>query len=163
MMTTRLIGGEYIHRDPAFPTHQTPEHEPGMDLRDYFAGRAMQALIAGRADQPIAGFDHDWRLIVAARSYQDGRRDAAGAGAEMSGHIKQSRSNWFCGPVIDGPFAGDWIDHDSPFYEGYFQQQLTHVASYGTALPSAVEIDRCFYKWLHGYRAWAWIQPRKRP
>jgi hypothetical protein len=40
-MTTRQVGGEYVHRDTAFPTRHTDDVEPGMDLRDWFAGMAM--------------------------------------------------------------------------------------------------------------------------
>lgn len=28
----------------AFPCHHTPEHEPGMTLRDWFAGQAIAAI-----------------------------------------------------------------------------------------------------------------------
>lgn len=81
----------------------------------------------------------------------------------MSGHIKQSRSNWFCGPVIDGPFAGDWIDHDSLIFQAYAMERFVTPDSYGTSLPSAgIEIDRVFYKFLQGYGAWAHIPPWKK-
>lgn len=32
-------------RKPAFPTHHTQEHEPGMDLRDWFAGQALPSCV----------------------------------------------------------------------------------------------------------------------
>lgn len=47
-MNKRAYGG------PAFPPMHDPDtHQSGMSLRDYFAAKAMQALIGERA-----GFDH---------------------------------------------------------------------------------------------------------
>ena len=47
----------YHHSGPAFPVHETPDStdSPGMTLRDYFAVKAMAALIvAPKADWPDA-------------------------------------------------------------------------------------------------------------
>jgi hypothetical protein len=42
----------YDDSGPAFPVHETPDStdSPGMTLRDYFAAKAMQALIAKGMD-----------------------------------------------------------------------------------------------------------------
>jgi hypothetical protein len=79
----------------------------------------------------------------------------------VNNHIKQSRSNWFCGPVIDGPYAGDWIDHNSPFFQTYALERYVIPQTYGLHT-AAIEIDQVFYKWLSGYGAWAHIPPWKR-
>jgi hypothetical protein len=69
----------------------------------------------------------------------------------------------FCGRVLDGPFEGDWIEEDEPYFVGHLQQQLGAVTSYGADIPPVeFEIDRAYYQWLHGYGAWAWMQPGAR-
>jgi hypothetical protein len=47
-------GGEHMK---AFPSTDDTTHDRGMDLRDYFAAKAMQALI-GREDFEFE--DHTW-------------------------------------------------------------------------------------------------------
>jgi hypothetical protein len=61
----------------------------------------------------------------------------------------------FYGRVIDGPFEGEFIESDDPYFVGHFHMPL--FALY-TGLPAGVELDRVFYKWLPTYRAWAWWQ-----
>ena len=61
----------------------------------------------------------------------------------------------FYGRVIDGPFEGEWIGSDSPYFVGHFQQP-TYVLN--TGLHAGIEIDRVVYKWIPTYRAWAWWQ-----
>ena len=34
-----------MRKDKAFPTYHYQQQQPGMDLRDYFAAKAMQALL----------------------------------------------------------------------------------------------------------------------
>ena len=74
-------------------------------------------------------------------------------------HIRQQRNCYFSGPVLDGPFEGDWMDADGEYNEVYWQRNLIPaVYSYTGDLPSAsFELERALYKWLHGYRAWAFI------
>lgn len=61
----------------------------------------------------------------------------------------------FAGRVIDGPFEGEWIESDSPYFGGQFSRK---TYSLYTGWPAGIEIDRVIYKWLPGYRAWAWWQ-----
>jgi hypothetical protein len=76
--------------------------------------------------------------------------------------FKLSKRKEFSGRVLDGPFEGDWIEEDSPYFEGTYTR-ATPVQQYSAMLANvAVEIDRVFYKWLPSYRAWAWVQPEKR-
>lgn len=81
----------------------------------------------------------------------------------MIEHQRRPRSAMFSGPVIDGPFAGDWISYDAPFYEALFLHHRIGVFSYSDLSPnSGIEVDRAFYKWIHGYGAWAHVQPYRR-
>lgn len=69
----------------------------------------------------------------------------------------------FAGWVLDGPCEGDWIEKDGPYFEVYHKRPLPGVVAYSADPPSAsFEIDSVLYKWLHGYRAWAWVQPAPR-
>lgn len=55
MSQKKNTGGPAFPR-PASEAHQHGMHEPqeGMDLRDYFAAKAMQGFVAGAAhDEPI--------------------------------------------------------------------------------------------------------------
>lgn len=45
--------------DWAFPARHTPEHSPGMTLRDWFAGQALSGLMAS----------HDWKHMCDTDSY----------------------------------------------------------------------------------------------
>jgi hypothetical protein len=45
--------------DWAFPAQHTPEHSPGMTLRDWFAGQALAGLLAS----------HDWSRFLEMHSY----------------------------------------------------------------------------------------------
>lgn len=75
-------------------------------------------------------------------------------------HFRQCHRKYFAGRVLDGPHEGDWVEQDEAYFEAYYQRPLAAVVAYSADLPSAsFEIDRVFYKWLHGYRAWAWVQP----
>lgn len=75
-------------------------------------------------------------------------------------HFRQSHKKRYAGRVLDGPHEGDWIEEDEPFFEAYWQRQLRPVPISSIDIPSAVvEVDRAYYRWLHGYRAWAWVQP----
>jgi hypothetical protein len=76
-------------------------------------------------------------------------------------HFRQSHKKYFAGRVLDGPHEGDWIEEDEPFFEAYWQRQLCPVPiALSLDIPNAgFEIDRAYYRWLHGYRAWAWVQP----
>lgn len=47
--------------DWAFPARHTPEHSPGMTLRDWFAGQALAGLMAS----------HDWKYMYDADSYAE--------------------------------------------------------------------------------------------
>ena len=62
----------------------------------------------------------------------------------------------FSGRVIDGPFEGEWIESESPFFMGEYQEPL--FALY-TGWPAGLQLNRALYKWIMGYRAWAWVQP----
>jgi hypothetical protein len=74
-------------------------------------------------------------------------------------HFRQSHKKYFSGRVLDGPHEGDWVEEDEPFFEAYWQRQL-RPAPISVSIPGVtVEVDRAYYRWLHGYRAWAWVQP----
>ncbi len=61
---------------PAFPGTRTDrQHAPGMSLRDWLAGLAMQAAFAGPGAQVIADRDSrydetNWAEVVAANAYE---------------------------------------------------------------------------------------------
>jgi hypothetical protein len=77
-------------------------------------------------------------------------------GASMtSEHMKRIRDEPYYGRVIDGPFEGEWIGSDTPHFVGHFQQQL--YALY-TGWDAGIEVSHVIYRWLPGYRAWAWWQ-----
>ncbi len=70
-MTREELAGDW-----AFPAQHTPEHTPGMTLRDYFAAKAMQAMTsnaetisvlarAAKADGGLNGF-----ALTAQKSYE---------------------------------------------------------------------------------------------
>lgn len=61
----------------------------------------------------------------------------------------------FYGRVLDGPFEGEWIEHDTPHFAGRYQRP--NYALY-TGSFAGFEIDQVIYKWLPSYRAWAWLQ-----
>lgn len=74
-------------------------------------------------------------------------------------HYKPNRTKLFAGKCIDGPCEGEWHESDDASFMVYY------VAPMGRVLDSN-DIDSIggygnhyFYKWLHGYRAWAWMQP----
>jgi len=74
-------------------------------------------------------------------------------------HFRQGHKKHYAGRVLDGPHEGDWIEEDEPFFEAYWQRQL-QPAPISVDIPSvAIEVDRAYYRWLHYYRAWAWVQP----
>lgn len=81
----------------------------------------------------------------------------------MTPIFRMSSKQRFYGRVIDGPFEGQSIENDEPFFEAIFVSRIPGVAAYtGHEIPSAsIQTDRVLYKWLHGYRAWAWVQPVK--
>ena len=66
------MGNKHV---PAFPTVMLGEIEGGMTLRDYFAAKAMQALIAHEERAKQLGShdlgDFDIRVAVAAHRYAD--------------------------------------------------------------------------------------------
>lgn len=71
---------------------------------------------------------------------------------------KEFTKKWrepYYGRVLDGPFEGEWIESDSPYFVGHFQLP---VSALYTGLSAGFEIDRVIYKWLPTYRAWAWLQ-----
>lgn len=71
-----------------------------------------------------------------------------------------SHKKEYAGRVLDGPFEGDWIEEDEPYFQGTFTRRIGPVMAYSAELASAgMCVDRCCYLWLHGYRAWAWVQP----
>lgn len=72
----------------------------------------------------------------------------------MTEILQKYRKNFY-GRVIDGPFEGEWIESDDPYFVGHFQRQM--IALY-TGLDAGIEIDKVIYKWLPSYRAWAWWQ-----
>jgi len=50
-----------MNNPPAFPPMHDPNtHEFGMTLRDYFAAKAMQAVITGYATQNKVGLYSNW-------------------------------------------------------------------------------------------------------
>jgi hypothetical protein len=78
-MTTKPDDGgpafpcSWIETDPNFP----PEHlmHPGLSLRDYFAGQAMQAIFGGVGARDVADRDRrydetNWAEVVAANAYE---------------------------------------------------------------------------------------------
>jgi len=76
-------------------------------------------------------------------------------------HFRQHQRKQFAGRVLDGPYEGDWVEEDVSYFEAYHKRPLVGVYAYDDELASATfEVDRVFYKWLHGYGAWAWIQPK---
>ena len=56
---------------PAFPTnYRHSANYPGMELRDYFAARAMTACYAEYcAHANVQGYEEDWKMGVALDSY----------------------------------------------------------------------------------------------
>ena len=56
---------------PAFPTnYRHRANDPGMELRDYFAARAMTACYAEYcAHANVQGYEEDWKMGVALDSY----------------------------------------------------------------------------------------------
>jgi hypothetical protein len=75
-------------------------------------------------------------------------------------HFRHGYRKPYAGRVLDGPHEGDWVEQDDPFFQAYYQRPLAGVFAYSADPPSAVaEVDRALYRWLHGYRAWAWVQP----
>ena len=56
---------------PAFPTNYIHgANYPGMELRDYFAARAMTACYAEYcAHANVQGYEEDWKMGVALDSY----------------------------------------------------------------------------------------------
>lgn len=70
-------------------------------------------------------------------------------------HFKH-RKKLYCGRVIDGPFEGDWIEEDAPYFLG---QVVEPTRSYSYSLPSnGAEVKQYIYKWTSSYRAWVWVQ-----
>jgi hypothetical protein len=70
----------------------------------------------------------------------------------------------YYGRVLDGPFEGEWIEHDSPAFIGHFVQPLGPVPPINEQFANAAfEVDRAYYRWLSSYRAWVWMQPPGRP
>jgi hypothetical protein len=69
--------------------------------------------------------------------------------------------HFYSGRVIDGPFEGHWVEEDEPFFQGTFTRRL-EVVSGEVPSQASIEVDRCHYRWLLGYRAWAWVQPTRR-
>lgn len=61
----------------------------------------------------------------------------------------------FSGRVLDGPFEGEFIEHDSPYFAGHYTRPISALY---TGLSAGFEIDHAVYKWLPSYRAWAWWQ-----
>ena len=56
---------------PAFPTnYRHSANDPGMDLRDYFAAKAMPSCYAEYCAHANAqGYSEDWKMGVALDSY----------------------------------------------------------------------------------------------
>lgn len=76
-------------------------------------------------------------------------------------HHKSPHRKAYAGRVLDGPFEGDWIEGDEPYFQGTFTRRLRPVTTYGGEQLASAEacLDQCYYRWLDGYRAWAWVQP----
>lgn len=74
-------------------------------------------------------------------------------------HFRAHGQEQFAGRVLDGPHEGDWVEQESPWFEAYHAQPVRVVASFDELPSTSYELDRVLYKWLHGYRAWAWVQP----
>ena len=53
-MSTKDSGG------PAFPRDHRHDGHNGMDLRDWFAGMAMQGMLVSKHDHPMRGYE-GWR------------------------------------------------------------------------------------------------------
>lgn len=72
-------------------------------------------------------------------------------------HDKQSRQGIYSGPVIDGPFEGDWISNDVELVQ--VMAPVRNAAVYGVHDGrSSYRIEHVYYKWIRSYRAWAWWQ-----
>lgn len=57
------------HNDPAFPRDHASDGHNGMDLRDYFAAKAMQGMLAGHF--ACYGHDNYWRRdAIAEEAYE---------------------------------------------------------------------------------------------
>lgn len=69
-MTEKKTGG------PAFPSegegHGNPKyHSPGMTLRDWFAGRVLEGMLAHATRyKPHLGDSHNWRAAISEEAYQ---------------------------------------------------------------------------------------------
>lgn len=64
----------------------------------------------------------------------------------------------YAGRVYDGPFEGDHIEGDEPYYVGMFTRAIIPTPI-GDPMPhSTVYADRVFYRWSRDIRAWVWIQ-----
>ena len=79
-MTTKDDGG------PAFPFAATdpsnvPMQAPGMSLRDWFAGQAMQAVVTGRWAHDTAGIPSDAEIAADAYLQADAMIAARNGGA----------------------------------------------------------------------------------
>lgn len=59
---------ENYYPDKAFPSTNETTHDRGMDLRDYFAAKAMQGICAGRDEAGVL-VHHGYKWI-ASESYQ---------------------------------------------------------------------------------------------
>lgn len=83
----------------------------------------------------------------------------------MIEHERRDRHGYFYGPVIDGPFAGDWISSDSPFFTACFISPRINAARISDPMmPNvAADLDRAAYRWIHGYGSWAFMPPYRRP
>ncbi len=73
----------------------------------------------------------------------------------MTDHHFLATREPYHGRVIDGPFEGEVIGSDVPYFVGRYSQRL--YALY-TGWDAGVEVCQVVYKWLPSYRAWAWWQ-----
>lgn len=73
-------------------------------------------------------------------------------------YISKKSTKLFAGRVIDGPLEGEWIESDDAHFYGYLNPTVFVTPN------QPMECDHLMltvYVWLNGYRAWAWMQPRK--
>lgn len=60
-----------MNNPPAFPHSLSCEHEKGMTLRDYFAAKALQGMIAGTANPQAMGYPKTDESANKAYQYAD--------------------------------------------------------------------------------------------
>jgi hypothetical protein len=74
-------------------------------------------------------------------------------------HFKVPQHKYFAGRIIDGPCEGEWHESDNAYFQVWRRPSIPLTLE---QMDDPVHMEFYTYKWLHGYRAWAWVQPQGR-